>query len=60
VAVDLTCVFDPDFKGFLAGDEDVTDVQLSDAELGLGALALAGEVEGEAVLGAGGVAVGGA
>lgn len=41
VAIDLSCVLDADFKKFLTGYKDITNVHLSDRELGLGAHALA-------------------
>lgn len=50
VAVDLACVFDAKLERFLVSDKDVSDVHLGDGKLGLGSLALTGEVKGEALL----------
>ena len=58
MAVDLASIFDTELEGLLVRHEDVTDVHLGDGELGLGALALAGEVQRQALLVAGDIGEG--
>ena len=58
MAVDFAGILNAQFKGFLVSDKNVANVHLRDRQLGLRALALPCEVEGESLLVAGHVCKG--
>ena len=50
MAIDFTSIFDTELERLLVSDENITDVHLSDRELGLRTLALSSEVQSQALL----------